>query len=159
MTSSVLGRLAELGLELPEVAAPVATYVPAVRTGRYVYTSGQLPFVDGALAATGKVGDGEGLVGPLVAASLARTAVLNALAAVASQIGSLDQVSRIVKVVGFVASDPSFTGQPAVVNGASLLLGEIFGEAGVHARSAVGVAVLPLDSPVEIELVVELAEG
>ncbi|KQT96631.1 MULTISPECIES: RidA family protein [Sanguibacter] len=159
MTSSVLGRLAELGLELPEVAAPVASYVPAVRTGRYVYTSGQLPFVDGALAATGKVGDGEGLVGPLVAASLARTAVLNALAAVASQIGSLDQVSRIVKVVGFVASDPSFTGQPAVVNGASLLLGEIFGEAGVHARSAVGVAVLPLDSPVEIELVVELAEG
>lgn len=159
MTSSVLGRLAELGLELPEVAAPVATYVPAVRTGRYVYTSGQLPFVDGALAATGKVGDGEGLVGPLVAASLARTAVLNALAAVASQIGSLDQVSRIVKVVGFVASDPSFTGQPAVVNGASVLLGEIFGEAGVHARSAVGVAVLPLDSPVEIELVVELAEG
>lgn len=158
MTSSVLGRLAELGLELPEVAAPVASYVPAVRTGRYVYTSGQLPFVDGALAATGKVGDGEGLVGPLVAASLARTAVLNALAAVASQIGSLDQVSRIVKVVGFVASDPSFTGQPAVVNGASLLLGEIFGEAGVHARSAVGVAVLPLDSPVEIELVVELAE-
>jgi enamine deaminase RidA (YjgF/YER057c/UK114 family) len=159
VTSSVLGRLAELGLELPEVAAPVASYVPAVRTGRYVYTSGQLPFVDGALAATGKVGDGEGLVGPLVAASLARTAVLNALAAVASQIGSLDQVSRIVKVVGFVASDPSFTGQPAVVNGASLLLGEIFGEAGVHARSAVGVAVLPLDSPVEIELVVELAEG
>ena len=159
MTSSVLGRLAELGLELPEVAAPVASYVPAVRTGRYVYTSGQLPFVDGALAATGKVGDGEGLVGPLVAASLARTAVLNALAAVASQIGSLDQVSRIVKVVGFVASDPSFTGQPAVVNGASLMLGEIFGEAGVHARSAVGVAVLPLDSPVEIELVVELAEG
>lgn len=159
MTSSVLGRLAELGLELPQVAAPVASYVPAVRTGRYVYTSGQLPFVDGALAATGKVGDGEGLVGPLVAASLARTAVLNALAAVASQIGSLDQVSRIVKVVGFVASDPSFTGQPAVVNGASLLLGEIFGEAGVHARSAVGVAVLPLDSPVEIELVVELAEG
>ena len=159
MTSSVLGRLAELGLELPEVAAPVATYVPAVRTGRYVYTSGQLPFVDGTLAATGKVGDGEGLVGPLVAASLARTAVLNALAAVASQIGSLDQVSRIVKVVGFVASDPSFTGQPAVVNGASVLLGEIFGEAGVHARSAVGVAVLPLDSPVEIVLVVELAEG
>ncbi|ACZ20449.1 putative translation initiation inhibitor, yjgF family [Sanguibacter keddieii DSM 10542] len=159
MTSSVLGRLAELGLELPEVAAPVATYVPAVRTGRYVYTSGQLPFVDGALAATGKVGDGEGLVGPLVAASLARTAVLNALAAVASQIGSLDQVSRIVKVVGFVASDPSFTGQPAVVNGASVLLGEIFGEAGVHARSAVGVAVLPLDSPVEIELVVELEES
>ncbi len=158
MTSSVLGRLAELGLELPEVAAPVASYVPAVRTGRYVYTSGQLPFVDGTLMATGKVGDGEGLVGPLVAASLARTAVLNALAAVASQIGSLDQVSRVVKVVGFVASDPSFTGQPAVVNGASLLLGEIFGEAGVHARSAVGVAVLPLDSPVEIELVVELAE-
>ena len=159
MTSSVLGRLAELGLELPEVAAPVASYVPAVRTGRYVYTSGQLPFVDGVLAGTGKVGDGEGLVGPLVAASLARTAVLNALAAVASQIGSLDQVSRVVKVVGFVASDPSFTGQPAVVNGASNLLGEIFGEAGVHARSAVGVAVLPLDSPVEIELVVELEES
>lgn len=158
MTSSVLGRLAELGLELPEVAAPVASYVPAVRTGRYVYTSGQLPFVQGELSVTGKVGDGDGLVGPLVAASLARTAVLNALAAVASQIGSLDQVTRIVKVVGFVASDPSFTGQPTVVNGASNLLGEIFGEAGVHARSAVGVAVLPLDSPVEIELVVELEE-
>ena len=154
---SIATRLAELGIVLPGVAAPVAAYVPAVRTGRQVWTSGQLPFVDGRLAVTGKVGDGEGLVPVDVAAGLARTAVLNALAAVASEIGSLDQVTRIVKVTGFVASDPSFTGQPAVINGASLVLQEIFGAAGVHARSAVGVAALPLDSPVELELVVEVA--
>jgi enamine deaminase RidA (YjgF/YER057c/UK114 family) len=150
-------RLAELGITLPEVAAPVAAYVPAVQTGRYVYTSGQLPFTGGALPATGKVGEGEGLVSPEDAAGYARTCALNALAAVRSVTGSLDAVSRIVKVVGFVASDPSFAGQPAVINGASTVLGEIFGDAGLHARSAVGVAVLPLDSPVELELVVELA--
>jgi enamine deaminase RidA (YjgF/YER057c/UK114 family) len=150
-------RLAELGITLPEVAAPVAAYVPAVQTGNYIYTSGQLPFVDGALPATGKVGDGEGLISADDAAAYARTCALNALAAVRSVTGSLDAVSRIVKVVGFVASDASFTGQPAVINGASTVLGEIFGDAGVHARSAVGVAVLPLDSPVEVELVVELA--
>lgn len=150
-------RLHELGLALPTVPAPVAAYVPAVRTGQYVWTSGQLPFVDGALPATGKVGVGEGLVDPETAKALAQTAALNALAAVAQQAGSLDRVARVVKVVGFVASDPSFTGQPGVVNGASELIGQVFGAAGLHARSAVGVAVLPLDSPVEIELVVELA--
>jgi len=153
---AVEARLAKLGLTLPAVAAPVATYVPAVQSGRYVYTSGQLPFVDGALLAKGKVGDGEGLVDPADAAGHARTAALNALAAIAALIGDLDQIQRVVKVVGYVASDPSFTGQPQVVNGASELLGEIFGDAGVHARSAVGVAVLPLDSPVEVELLVEL---
>ena len=149
-------RLAELGITLPPVAAPVAAYVPAVRSGTLVWTSGQLPFVDGALPATGKVGEGEGMVAPERARELARTAALNALAAVAEQAGSLDRVRRVVKLVGFVASDPSFTGQPGVVNGASELLGQVFGEAGVHARSAVGVAVLPLDAPVEVELVVEL---
>lgn len=153
---SVARRLAELGIELPPVPAPVAAYVPAVRTGSYVWTSGQLPMVDGALPVRGKVGEGPGLVPPDVAANLARTAALNALAAVAQQAGTLESVRRIVKVVGYVASDPSFTGQPAVVNGASELLGQIFDEAGVHARSAVGVAALPLDAPVEIELVVEL---
>lgn len=150
-------RLHELGLVLPTVPAPVAAYVPAVRTGQYVWTSGQLPFVDGALPVTGKVGVGEGLVDPETAKGLAQTAALNALAAVAQQAGSLDRVARVVKVVGFVASDPSFTGQPGVVNGASELIGQVFGAAGLHARSAVGVAVLPLDSPVEVELVVELA--
>jgi enamine deaminase RidA (YjgF/YER057c/UK114 family) len=155
---TVAARLAELGITLPSVAAPVAAYVPAVRSGRYVHTSGQLPFVDGALLATGKVGDGEGLVAPADAADLARVCALNALAAVHDVVGNLDDVVRVVKVVGFVASDPSFTGQPGVVNGASTVLGEIFGEAGVHARSAVGVAVLPLDAPVEVELVVELTK-
>ncbi len=150
-------RLAELGIILPPVAAPVAAYVPAVRTGDYVWTSGQLPFVDGALPATGKVGTGPSLVAPEEAAGLARIAALNALAAVAEQAGGLDRIVRVVKLVGFVASDPTFTGQPAVVNGASELIGQIFGAAGVHARSAVGVAVLPMDSPVEIELVVELS--
>jgi len=153
---SIGHRLTELGITLPAVAAPVAAYVPAVRSGSQVWTSGQLPFVDGVLPVTGKVGHGEGLVDPAVAADLARTAALNALAAVAEQAGSLDRVRRVIKVVGYVASDPAFTGQPGVVNGASELLGQVFGESGVHARSAVGVAVLPLDSPVEIELVVEL---
>lgn len=147
-------RLAALGLQLPELAAPVAAYVPAVRTGNYVYTSGQLPFVNGKLPLTGKVGDGG--VSPEQATDLARIATLNALAAVTSLVGSLENVVRIVKVTGFVASEPGFTGQPAVINGASLLLGDVFGEAGVHARAAVGVAVLPLDSPVEVELIAEV---
>ena len=154
--SAVEDRLAELGLTLPAVAAPVAAYVPAVLDGDRVWTSGQLPFVDGALAATGKVGTGEGQVPAEDAAHLARVCALNALAAVKSVVGDLDRVARVVKVVGFVASDPAFTGQPGVINGASGLLGEVFGEAGVHARSAVGVAVLPMDAPVEVELVVAL---
>ena len=156
MTGAVDARLAELGITLPDVAPPVAVYVPAVRTGRYVHTSGQLPFVDGALPEAGKVGVGDGLVSPQDAAGYARQCALNALAAVKALVGSLDEVARVVKVVGFVASDPGFTGQPGVVNGASTVLGEIFGDAGVHARSAVGVAVLPLDSPVEVEIMVEL---
>lgn len=146
-------RLAELGIELPEVAKPLAAYVPAVRTGSLVYTSGQLPFVSGALAATGKVG---AELGPAEAREHARTCALNALAAVHALVG-IDAVVRVVKVVGFVASADGFTGQPAVVNGASELLGEVFGEAGQHARSAVGVAELPLGAPVEIELIVEVA--
>ncbi|MET4157323.1 RidA family protein [Agromyces sp. PvR057] len=150
-------RLVELGIVLPDVAPPVAAYIPAVATGSYVHTSGQLPFTAGALPATGKVGDGHGLVPADDAKAYARTCMLNALAAVRAEIGSLDRITRIVKVVGFVASDPSFTGQPGVVNGASELLGEVFGETGRHARSAVGVAVLPLDSPVEVELLVEFA--
>lgn len=146
-------KLQSLGIELPQVAAPVAAYVPAVRTGNHIWTSGQLPFLDGALPATGKVG---AEVTAEDAKSYARIAVLNALAAVKAEAGSLDAIKRIIKVVGFVASEPSFTGQPAVINGASETLVEIFGDAGIHARSAVGVAVLPLDSPVEVELVVEL---
>ena len=145
--SALDARLAELGITIPEVAAPVAAYVPATVSGQLVFTAGQLPFVDGSLPATGKVG---AEVGAERAAELAGTAVLNALAAVKSVIGSLDRVTRIVKVSGFVASDPSFTGQPAVLNGASTLLGDIFGDIGVHSRSAVGVAVLPLDAPVEV---------
>jgi enamine deaminase RidA (YjgF/YER057c/UK114 family) len=153
----IADRLAELGIELPEVAAPVAAYVPAVVQGNLVYTSGQLPFVAGALPATGKVGEGHGLVPAADAQDFARTAALNALAAVQSVIGSLDRVTQIVKVTGFVASAPEFTGQPGVINGASTVLGEIFGDLGVHARSAVGVAVLPLDSPVEVEIIVAFA--
>ena len=152
----IQGRLDALGLTLPGVTAPVGSYVPALRVGSTVYTSGQLPFVAGALPATGKVGTGPGLVDPADAAGYARLAALNALAAVASVAGGLENVARVVKVVGFVASDPAFTGQPAVINGASDLLTAVLGDAGVHARSAVGVAVLPMDSPVEIELVVEL---
>ncbi len=150
----IADRLAILGLELPSLATPAGAYIPAVVSGNLVFTSGQLPFVSGALPATGKVG---GTVSPEDAKTCAATSVLNALAAVQFAIGSLDRVTRIVKVVGFVASEPSFTGQPGVINGASELLGEIFGDAGVHARSAVGVAVLPLDSPVEVELIVEFA--
>ncbi|GAB3675748.1 RidA family protein [Angustibacter aerolatus] len=155
--SAVEDRLAELGLTLPDVVPPLAAYVPAVRQGDLVWTAGQLPLAGGQLATTGKVGEGEGLVSPEQAKDLARTCALNAIAAVKSAIGDLDQVVRVVKVVGFVASDPAFTGQPAVVNGASELLGDVFGDRGVHARSAVGVAVLPLDAPVEVELVVALA--
>lgn len=145
--------LARLGLSLPAVVPPVAAYQPAVRSGEYVYTSGQLPMVDGVLAATGKVG---AEVDPEQGYDLARICALNALAAVAS-IVPLDEVVRIVKVVGFVASAPGFTGQPMVVNGASELFGEVFGEAGTHARSAVGVAELPLGAPVEVELIAQLA--
>jgi enamine deaminase RidA (YjgF/YER057c/UK114 family) len=148
-------RLAALGLALPPVAAPVAAYVPAVRSGPYVYTAGQLPLTDGKLPQTGKVG---AQVSVDEAAALARTCALNALAAVASVAGGLSAVTRIVKVTGFVASDPSFTGQPLVVNGASELLLEVFGDAGRHARSAVGVAALPLDAPVEIELIAEVGD-
>jgi enamine deaminase RidA (YjgF/YER057c/UK114 family) len=152
--SKIEARLAELGIDLPDVVPPVAAYVPAVIHGDLVYTSGQLPMVAGALPATGKVGDGHGLVPASDAKEYARTAALNALAAVKGMLGDLDRVTRIVKVVGFVASAPEFTGQPGVVNGASEVLGQIFGDDGVHARSAVGVAVLPLDSPVEVELIV-----
>ena len=154
MTESPEARLAALGLALPSVPAPLAAYVSAVRTGQYVYTAGQLPMVDGKLLMTGKVG---AQVSTAEAAALARTATLNALAAVASVTGGLSTVVRVVKVTGFVASDPSFTSQPQVVNGASELLLEVFGEAGRHARSAVGTAALPFDSPVEIELIVEVS--
>jgi enamine deaminase RidA (YjgF/YER057c/UK114 family) len=150
---TVAARLTELGLALPAVAAPVAAYVPAVRTGNLVWTSGQLPFVDGRLTVTGKVG---AEVDAGNAKDLARTCALNALAAIAAEIGDLDSVRRVVKVVGFVASAPAFYGQPGVVNGASELLGEVFGDKGRHARSAVGVAALPLDAPVEVEVVVEV---
>ena len=145
-------RLKELGIELPAVAAPVAAYVPAVQAGNQVWTSGQLPFTDGKLPATGQVG---AEVDAEQAADLARTAVLNALAAVDSVVG-VDHVTRVLKIVGFVSSAADFHGQAGVVNGASEVIGEIFGEAGAHARSAVGVAELPLDSPVEIELIVEV---
>lgn len=146
-------RLSELGIELPPAVKPLAAYVPAVRTGTLVYTAGQLPMVAGQLTVTGKVG---GEVTPEVGKKLARVCALNALAAVDSLIG-IDSVTRVVKVVGFVASAPGFHGQPAVINGASELFGEVFGEAGAHARSAVGVSELPLNAPVEVELIVEVA--
>ncbi len=149
---SARARLAELGLELPPVVPPVAAYVPAVRSGSLVFTSGQLPMAAGELLGVGKVG---AQVSPEHARQMARTCALNALAAVDALV-DIDDVVRVVKVVGFVASTPEFTGQPGVVNGASELLGEVFGDAGRHARSAVGVAALPLDAPVEVELVVEV---
>ncbi len=158
MMSAVEERLAAAGLEVPGVATPVAVYVPAVRDGNLVFTSGQVPLVAGEPAETGKVGEGEGLVSPERAKEVAAICALNAIAAVKSVVGDLDAVTRVVKVVGFVASDPRFTGQPGVVNGASELLGTAFGEAGVHARSAVGVAVLPLDVPVEVEITVAVAD-
>jgi enamine deaminase RidA (YjgF/YER057c/UK114 family) len=145
-------RLAELGIALPDLVAPLASYVPAVRTGNLVYTSGQLPIAEGNLAGTGKVG---AAVSSDDAKAMARLCALNALAAVNSLVG-IDQVTRVVKVVGFVASAPGFNGQPGVVNGASDLLAEVFGEQGAHARSAVGVSELPLDAPVEVELIVEV---
>lgn len=150
---TVSARLAELGIELPAVAAPVAAYVPAVAHGDLIHTSGQLPMIAGALAATGKVGDGEGHVSATDAQSYARQCALNALAAAAAVAGGVDDIAGVLKVTGFVASAPDFIGQPGVINGASVVLGEIFGESGVHARSAVGVAVLPLDAPVEVEVV------
>ncbi|MEV0320804.1 RidA family protein [Streptomyces sp. NPDC050658] len=156
MSGVVDARLAELGLTLPEVVPPLATYQPAVQSGVYVYTSGQLPMVEGKLPVTGKVG---AEVTPEEAKDLARTCALNALAAVKSLVGDLDRIKRVVKVVGFVASAPDFTGQPGVINGSSELLGEVLGDKGVHARSAVGVAVLPLDAPVEVEIQVELTEA
>ncbi len=150
---SASARLAELGIELPDVVPPMAAYVPAVRTGNLVYTAGQLPMQAGKLLQTGKVG---AEVSPEDGKELARTCALNALAAVHSLVG-IDAVTRVVKVVGFVASAPGFNGQPGVINGASHLLGEVFGEAGAHARSAVGVSELPLDAPVEVELIVEVS--
>jgi enamine deaminase RidA (YjgF/YER057c/UK114 family) len=147
-------RLSALGHAVPDVAPPVAVYVPAVQTGSLVYTSGQLPLISGVLMGTGKVG---AEVTPDQAAQMAAQCALNAIAAIRALVGDLDRVVRVVKVVGFVASDPGFSGQPGVVNGASELLGAAFGEAGVHARSAVGVAVLPLDAPVEVEVIVEIA--
>jgi enamine deaminase RidA (YjgF/YER057c/UK114 family) len=152
--SNIDARLAELGIDIPDLVPPVAAYTPAVIQGDLVFTSGQLPMVSGALPATGKVGEGHGLIPASDAKDYARICALNALAAVKSVIGDLNRVTRVVKVVGFVSSDPAFTGQPGVINGASEVLGEIFGDAGVHSRSAVGVAVLPLDAPVEVEIIV-----
>ena len=146
-------RLAELGLTVPEVVPPVAAYQPTARTGNLIFTSGQIPMRDGAPIATGKLGDG---VSDELGYECARQCALNAIAAVKAEIGSLDDVKRVVKVVVFVASTPDFTGQPKVANGASELLGEVFGDAGKHARSAVGVSVLPLDVPVEVEIIVEV---
>jgi enamine deaminase RidA (YjgF/YER057c/UK114 family) len=151
--SAVESRLEELGLAVPDVVAPVASYVPAVRSGSFVHTSGQLPMRSGTLIATGKVG---AAVTPEEANACARQCALNAIAALKAELGDLDAVKRVVKVVCFVASVPEFTGQPQVANGASDLLGQAFGEAGVHARSAVGVAALPLDAPVEVEILVEV---
>ncbi|AIU31843.1 MULTISPECIES: RidA family protein [Corynebacterium] len=147
-------NLKNLGIELPDVAAPVAVYIPATKVGNQVWTSGQLPFIDGALPAVGKVGAD---ISAEQAESYARVAALNALAAIDAVVG-IDNVTRVLKIVGFVASAQDFGGQPGVVNGASQLMGEVFGEAGAHVRSAVGVAELPLNSPVEIEVVVEVAE-
>ena len=149
---SVESRLKELDIVLPAVATPAGAYVPAVISGNLVFTAGQIPLVDGKLMAEGKVG---AEISPEQGREIARRCALNAIAAVKSVIGDLDRVKKVVKVVGFVASSPDFTGQPGVINGASELLEQVFGEAGIHARSAVGVAVLPLDAPVEVELIVE----
>jgi enamine deaminase RidA (YjgF/YER057c/UK114 family) len=148
-------RITELGLTLPEGVPPVAAYVPAVRDGNLIFTSGQLPIADGKLVATGKVG---AEVTVEDAKGYAATCALNAIAAIKAELGDLDKVARVVKVVGFVASDPSFVGQPAVINGASELLGQVFGDKGLHARSAVGVAALPMDTPVEVEVIVSVTE-
>ncbi len=151
---SANARLQELGITLPEVAKPAGAYVPAVQSGNLVFTAGQIPLVEGKLIATGKVGKE---ISVEQAKDIARVCALNALAAIKGVVGDLDRVKKVVKVVGFVASTPDFTQQPQVVNGASELLQQIFGDSGIHARSAVGVAVLPLDAPVEVELVVEIA--
>ena len=153
MMTSPEERLVELGLTLPEVTAPLAAYVPTVRTGDHVYTSGQLPFSEGDLPATGKVGAD---VTPEKAKELAALCALNGIAAVRAEVEDLSRVVRVVKLVGYVASAPDFTGQPGVINGASELIGDVFGDAGLHARSAVGMAALPLDSPVEVEMIVEV---
>jgi enamine deaminase RidA (YjgF/YER057c/UK114 family) len=152
--STIEQKIKDLGLSLPETAKPLAAYIPAVQSGNLVFTSGQLPMVDGSLKATGKVGD---QISPEQAKELARVCALNALAAIKMVIGDLEKIQRVVKVVGFVSSAPEFTGQPAVINGASEFLGEVLGDRGIHARSAVGVAVLPLDAPVEVELIVEVS--
>ncbi len=151
---SVNQRISDLGITLPQVATPAGAYVPAVVSGNLVFTAGQIPLVDGKLVATGKVGKD---LSADQAKEIARICALNAVAAVKSVIGDLDRVTKVVKVVGFVSSTPDFTAQPSVVNGASELLEQIFGDKGIHARSAVGVAVLPLDAPVEVELVVEFS--
>lgn len=151
--TSVEQKIKDLGLELPETSKPLAAYIPAVQTGNLVFTSGQLPMISGQLAKTGKVGTE---VSPEEAKELARVCALNALAAIKMVIGDLEKIKRVVKVVGFVSSAPNFSGQPAVINGASEFLGEVLGDRGIHARSAVGVAVLPLDAPVEVELIVEI---
>lgn len=153
MPDSPEQRMTDLGIELPQVPTPAGSYVPAIRTGNLVFTAGQVPFEEGEIRITGKVGDAVSLE---EAQRAARLCALNALAAAASAAGGLDRISRVIKVVGYVASAPGFNGQPQVVNGASDLLGEIFGENGHHARSAVGVLELPLDVPVEVELIVEL---
>ncbi|MBK8468425.1 MAG: RidA family protein [Candidatus Phosphoribacter sp.] len=155
--SAVEDRLAARGLTVPDVVPPVAAYTPAVRQGDWVFVSGQLPMRHGTMPATGKVGDGDGLVDPWLAKELAQNCALNAIAAIKSVV-DLDQVVRVVKVVGFVAADPSFTEVPGVINGASELFVSAFGEAGVHARSAIGVATLPLDSPVEVEVIVAVRD-
>ncbi|WP_292830946.1 RidA family protein [Microbacterium sp.] len=155
--ASISARLAELGIDLPPVVPPVAAYIPATVHGDLVYTSGQLPMIAGELPATGKVGDGHGLVPAPDAQVYARQSALNAIAAAAAAVGGVDRLTGVVKVVGFVASVPEFTGQPGVINGASELLGQVFGDAGRHARSAVGVPVLPLDSPVEVEVIFSFA--
>ncbi|MEY2815890.1 MAG: hypothetical protein RJA78_466 [Actinomycetota bacterium] len=152
MTGKIEAKLIELGHPLPELVPPVAAYIPAVATGNIVMTAGQLPFVSGVLVETGKVPN---QVSPERAKELAQISALNCLAAIKFAIGDLDRITRIVKVNGFIACDPSFTGQPAINNGASEFLGAVFGDAGIHARSTIGVAVLPLDSPVEVELIVE----
>jgi len=150
---TVTQRLAELGIHLPSVVPPVAAYVPAKAHGDLIYTAGQLPIVSGSLPETGKVGEGHGLVSADDAKSYARQCALNAVAAAAAAVGGVDRLTGVLKVTGFVASAPEFSGQPGVINGASEVLGEIFGDGGRHARSAVGVAVLPLDAPVEVEVV------
>ena len=153
--SSVEQKIKDLGLTLPETSKPLAAYIPSVQTGNLVFTSGQLPMVEGKLTHTGKVG---AEVSAEQAKALAEICALNALAAIKMVIGDLDKIKRVVKVVGFVASAPDFTGQPSVVNGASEFLGSVLGDKGIHARSAVGVAVLPLDAPVEVELIVEISQ-